>query len=234
MWESARFTGFFLASSFFYISNIVHARPHAGNANRWAAQEQIHLWFASFVLVIGSEIQIHFLAVASFQEKFWVWFSASEFSSSRLFLSALFSSLAKVQVHLLQVFKIGLSFLCQHFCSSLVLICGCRACRDTKSFSFSRVHGRLCRLSKLACFLFAKFRASWVCKILSVSLAVSFFGKVRFSKISVPVHLCFYLAKSIFTASVLVGCVFWVLVKSKVACKIQSSWRCCLFQQRFW
>jgi len=33
-WESARFTGFFLASSFFYISNIVHARPLAGNANR--------------------------------------------------------------------------------------------------------------------------------------------------------------------------------------------------------
>ena len=33
-WESARFTDIFLASSFFYISNIVHARPLAGNANR--------------------------------------------------------------------------------------------------------------------------------------------------------------------------------------------------------
>ncbi|MDP1716099.1 MAG: DUF1801 domain-containing protein, partial [Anaerolineales bacterium] len=28
-WESARFTSIFLASGFFYISNIVHARPHA-------------------------------------------------------------------------------------------------------------------------------------------------------------------------------------------------------------
>jgi len=28
---------FFLASGFSYISSIVHARPHAGNANRWAA-----------------------------------------------------------------------------------------------------------------------------------------------------------------------------------------------------
>ena len=33
-WESARFRSSFLASSFFYISNIVHARPLAGNANR--------------------------------------------------------------------------------------------------------------------------------------------------------------------------------------------------------
>jgi len=34
VWDSARFTSIFLASGFFYISNIVHARPHAGNANR--------------------------------------------------------------------------------------------------------------------------------------------------------------------------------------------------------
>jgi len=34
VWDSARFTSIFLASSFFYISNIVYARPHAGNANR--------------------------------------------------------------------------------------------------------------------------------------------------------------------------------------------------------
>jgi len=34
VWESARFTGIFLASSFSYISSIVHAPPHAGNANR--------------------------------------------------------------------------------------------------------------------------------------------------------------------------------------------------------
>jgi hypothetical protein len=34
VWESARFRSIFLASSFSYISSIVHARPHAGNANR--------------------------------------------------------------------------------------------------------------------------------------------------------------------------------------------------------
>ena len=34
VWESARFRSIFLASSFSYISNIFHARPHAGNANR--------------------------------------------------------------------------------------------------------------------------------------------------------------------------------------------------------
>ncbi len=38
VWESARFTSIFLASGFFYISNLVHARPHAGNANRWATR----------------------------------------------------------------------------------------------------------------------------------------------------------------------------------------------------
>ncbi len=37
VWESAAFTGIFLASGFSYISSLVHARPHAGNANRWAA-----------------------------------------------------------------------------------------------------------------------------------------------------------------------------------------------------
>jgi len=34
VWDSAAFSSIFLASSFFYISSIVHARPHAGNANR--------------------------------------------------------------------------------------------------------------------------------------------------------------------------------------------------------
>jgi len=38
VWESAAFSGIFLALGFFYISSIVHARPHAGNANRWAAE----------------------------------------------------------------------------------------------------------------------------------------------------------------------------------------------------
>ena len=40
-WDSARFTSIFLASGFFYISNIVHARPSAGNANRWAADAEM-------------------------------------------------------------------------------------------------------------------------------------------------------------------------------------------------
>jgi len=44
LWDSARFTGIFLASGFFYISNIVHARPQAGNANRWAlARKNIYI-----------------------------------------------------------------------------------------------------------------------------------------------------------------------------------------------
>ena len=34
VWDSARFRSIFPASSFSYISNIVHARPHAGNASR--------------------------------------------------------------------------------------------------------------------------------------------------------------------------------------------------------
>src|SRR5260221_1413615 len=34
-WESARFRSIFPASSFFYISNIIHARPLAGKASRY-------------------------------------------------------------------------------------------------------------------------------------------------------------------------------------------------------
>jgi hypothetical protein len=37
-WESARFTGLFLALSFSLVPGRVHARPLAGNANRWAAE----------------------------------------------------------------------------------------------------------------------------------------------------------------------------------------------------
>ena len=36
VWDSARFTSIFLVSGFFYISSLFPARPHAGNANRWA------------------------------------------------------------------------------------------------------------------------------------------------------------------------------------------------------
>jgi hypothetical protein len=34
VWESSAFSGIFLASGFFYISNIVHARPHANNTKK--------------------------------------------------------------------------------------------------------------------------------------------------------------------------------------------------------
>jgi hypothetical protein len=34
VWDSAAFSSIFLASVFFHISDIVHARPHAANANR--------------------------------------------------------------------------------------------------------------------------------------------------------------------------------------------------------
>jgi len=37
VWDSAAFSSIFLASSFFLLPNIVHARPHAGNASRWLA-----------------------------------------------------------------------------------------------------------------------------------------------------------------------------------------------------
>jgi hypothetical protein len=39
--DSARFRSSFLALSFFYISNIIHARPLAGNANRWCAKRSL-------------------------------------------------------------------------------------------------------------------------------------------------------------------------------------------------
>jgi hypothetical protein len=72
VWESAAFSSIFLASGFSYISNIVHARPHAGNANRWVAQEQkpkpsLNNKFGSG---IGSEIQSQFLAVVFFKSAF--------------------------------------------------------------------------------------------------------------------------------------------------------------------
>jgi hypothetical protein len=37
VWESAAFSGIFLASSFFCSQAESTLRPHAGNANRWAA-----------------------------------------------------------------------------------------------------------------------------------------------------------------------------------------------------
>ena len=40
-WESARFRSIFLALGFFYISNRIHARPLAGNANRWTNPDDV-------------------------------------------------------------------------------------------------------------------------------------------------------------------------------------------------
>ncbi|MDQ3004581.1 MAG: hypothetical protein M3R47_04260 [Chloroflexota bacterium] len=40
-WESARFTGFFLASSFSLLPNSIHAHPLAANASRWAVQNSL-------------------------------------------------------------------------------------------------------------------------------------------------------------------------------------------------
>jgi hypothetical protein len=36
-WESAQFRSIFSGFGLFLLPNIVHARPLAGNANRWAA-----------------------------------------------------------------------------------------------------------------------------------------------------------------------------------------------------
>ena len=58
VWESARFTSIFLASGFFLLPNIVHARPHAGNANRWAiaAPIQIYKLFREKIVIIAEWI----------------------------------------------------------------------------------------------------------------------------------------------------------------------------------
>ena len=36
MWDSARFTEFYLHPSVYLLSGIIYALPHAGSANRWA------------------------------------------------------------------------------------------------------------------------------------------------------------------------------------------------------
>jgi len=56
-------------------------------------------------------------------------------------------------------------------------------------------------------------------------LALSFLGKVRFSKICVLFVCGFDSQNLFFVASVLVYCLVWVLVKSKVTGKIYSSFR---------
>jgi hypothetical protein len=55
VWESAAFSGFFLASGFFHISNLVHAHPHAANANRSAA---LFISSASINSVFGQNTQL--------------------------------------------------------------------------------------------------------------------------------------------------------------------------------
>jgi hypothetical protein len=80
---------FFWLRAFFYISSIVHARPHAGNASRWVAEPKSKTkyvfdsqsWF--YVWLKNSN---PFLAAALFKVKYLVnIFSAGRFSSSRLF-----------------------------------------------------------------------------------------------------------------------------------------------------
>jgi hypothetical protein len=92
------FSGF----EFFLLPNRIHARPHAGNANRWVAQEQeqnqIRLWVRKFAFSAW-RFSVHkvglVLAVALFKVEFLVnIFSAGRFSSSRLFRLAVFSPLA--------------------------------------------------------------------------------------------------------------------------------------------
>ena len=48
--ESARFTGFFLASSFSLLTGRVHARPLAGNASRWHAPSMSNTYSKSLLL----------------------------------------------------------------------------------------------------------------------------------------------------------------------------------------
>jgi len=72
----------------------------------------------------------------------------------------------------------------------------------------------LSKFSKLACSLVAKFLVSWVYKIISASLAKSFFGYVGFLKHFVLVRLCFVFASPAF----LFVCVFLVVAEIKVSC----------------
>ena len=73
------------------------------------------------------------------------------------------------------------------------------------------VRGWLCRFSKSACFLFAKVLVNWVCKIILASLALSFYGKVKFSKVIVLVCL----AESFFSKSFGKLQFFWFLLRVK-------------------
>ena len=96
---------------------------------------------------------------------------------------------------------------------------------------FGFIPGRLCRFSKLACLFVTKVLVSWVCKTVLASLALWFYGKVRFFQNLRSGRLWFWLAKSIFAASVLVGCRFWLfgvlassvflpLLKNKLCVKV--------------
>ena len=55
VWESARFTSIFLASSFSCPQSESTLRPHAGNANRWAARPHI-VKFPEHILWVYKEV----------------------------------------------------------------------------------------------------------------------------------------------------------------------------------
>ena len=93
----------------------------------------------------------------------------------------------------------------------------------------------LCRFSILACLFSAKVLVNWVCKTVSASLALSVFCQSQvFQNFRSGLFVVLIGEVLFFSASVLVNWLFCVLVKIKVACKIQSSLRCRLFGQRFW
>jgi hypothetical protein len=52
-WDSAPFSSIFLASGFFLLPNRIHARPHAGNANRWAAKAGMFYYILICISHIG-------------------------------------------------------------------------------------------------------------------------------------------------------------------------------------
>ena len=156
------FSGFGL----FLLSNISHARPHAGNANRWANPKQK----AKSALIRKFRFIVQFRKSSSvfcsdiFQVNVWVWFSVSRFSISRLFLLAVFSSSAKVQVCFYRFPKLTC------FPSPAFLF---KFGFDWSSrFLLAKSLFRLARFSKSARLFSAKVLVNWVCNIISVSLAL--------------------------------------------------------------
>jgi hypothetical protein len=91
---------YFPRFEFFLLPSRVHARPHAGNANRWLAEQRANTKPSlnrKVGLEVGSKIQIQFLAVAFFKSAFKSGFSKQVFKFL-FFCSTSFLSSAKFQV----------------------------------------------------------------------------------------------------------------------------------------